>query len=1657
MKRKRKFILYFLSIIFLGYAEKISASNPFLKKGNFSEVGVNPPFEFNLDPGFTVNQNINQSGLVLISGSLTKPFTTDHVKLSIKYQDSSGNWITGWCKILYSYNQYNENLVAKFELPASTNNSYNLKIDLSSNSNITNWSMINWNKDVKHYKSGDYSTVNCDLDENEYTILLTPKKNGTLNLNANNKVTSVKDRVTSIHSWNKLSNVLMNNKKDNVLFTLKNPANLVSEPNGIKALSIVNQGIITDTIAATPDFIYNEMPGHPIPYLHSYDDPIFIFAGKFSVSGFLIKFSQYPLDPNGSGYHDFKNPNALQSRYFNTYNTIYEKLSDFIVDQEPVVFVSSVTTGFRVYKSNGTYINLTGYSNYGGLFFGYGNDQAGGRRGPGSENFKISNTNEMTLYGMGALRNNITPSSQTVRSLQDIEIEIKKFIKYTGIFSSSSAYNDNSECAIGCFEVNAGAKPDDTLIDWTKAPNSYIFTGKDKNGNNVDGLYIPVKKAYDMWKKGGDLMKDDTGNYTQIPSGSETAGIYWEDELGLIKSAVLEGTGESAKIKVLVNKTKKGNAVISYRVNGTIYWTWHVWATDDPTNGSTYHYGFEKDKEGNLISNWKWMDRNLGATNKDFVGNNWNKSGGLQYQWGRKDPYPSNYKDLSNFEIRGEVGTIKGTLPTKYRGNLYSANNTGFDSANGNVRYSINNPINYIIPPMYIYKIGETPNSNGESYYIQGPEARTWERKELTTWFSKSKYKYYDANNYQNNIVWDLWGDPRGGSWTNKNTSITTVAEQSVRYALKSPYDPCPCGWRIPSFYSSVDAGTKTSPWGNNNDDLNPTTPNATFPGIKVYPGLGFNFENVSSKNLGIMPINGNYEFYPVPGTLGNGTSINRDANKLYINPSVVFQDQNSDGGLHASTFFSTIEAGVTPVSGARGLLLVSDAANVPNHTTLGFHKIASNRYLEGNTYESRGVRCIADPNNSYMPTQFETEFVSATSSQYTIEQLRSWTKDPNTYIEYTNAGLTPSNPADKDLIIDLPLRKGYAMYKLNLSNNDSFPTGSIKSSSVVWTTNTSLISSTQIIDGTEADAKIRVTLNPNQTGNAVIAFHLGSSGQFNSGVNNDPIIWSWHIWVPKSVIQEYPKFSTETYANSGIKQDNSGQFVDPVNSYYGVPLSTTLMDRDLGAQLPFLNQHFQADALQNFQYNPGNPTSTSSTRVETIRSSGGLHYQWGRKDPIPVFYYPGGYFEHSSGGTIRDNYRKYFVYRQTGYNTNGTISYGTVNEATYLSTYTKDYASYSAGINSNDSQYDKIKTILRYSVNNPMTLLYQSTTGTATDWISDQNGLLQERWGHATEKSPYDPCPAGWRIPDLHKISNSGINLFDGYLGYAKGNSPWFYNAKFKILQNNGTNVDFYGIDPAVSSSSATNATLKYPGPQVNFEEYNVNLGVYIGGYVRSIGTGRPNVRYGFVLNKSLYNIGNFPNNGIRGLRGGNTLESTMISYGNTDSNFYKSGIWTSSPIGTNGRAAGMLFNVEGGGLSPTKIYFLTPSYDFYPQAAMSCRCAKIEYDANGNEIGRYNPDVIAVPQNTTGKAANMFNAKQVQAIINDESKVRIFPNPVKNKLFINANDKDYFYQIYNASGQLVKKGKFENRETDLTNLPTGVYILRINDAETVVKIVKQ
>lgn len=125
----------------------------------------------------------------------------------------------------------------------------------------------------------------------------------------------------------------------------------------------------------------------------------------------------------------------------------------------------------------------------------------------------------------------------------------------------------------------------------------------------------------------------------------------------------------------------------------------------------------------------------------------------------------------------------------------------------------------------------------------------------------------------------------------------------------------------------------------------------------------------------------------------------------------------------------------------------------------------------------------------------------------------------------------------------------------------------------------------------------------------------------------------------------------------------------------------------------------------------------------------------------------------------------------------------------------------------------------------------------------------------------------------------------------------------------------------------------------------------------------------------------------------------------------------------------------------------------DVDPYAAMNCRCVKQE--DNGTTRGPL-PGIPVTP-NTGGQARTIFTKEVIEEKVKAE-KVALYPNPVRDILHIDAkDDKDYYYQIYNMSGQLVREGKFENKQINISSLVTGAYLIRINNAENFVKIIKQ
>lgn len=139
--------------------------------------------------------------------------------------------------------------------------------------------------------------------------------------------------------------------------------------------------------------------------------------------------------------------------------------------------------------------------------------------------------------------------------------------------------------------------------------NSYL-------ANRDDILVIPVSRA-NKSRLGEQITEND----------HLTAELIWMDNINVVEEVFTYGEGASGNLVVLTGDSD-GNAVINVTVDDKIVWSWHIWVTEDT----------ESIKTITLPSGSKMMDRNLGAVSTDYGEI---ESIGMQYQFGRKDPFPA--------------------------------------------------------------------------------------------------------------------------------------------------------------------------------------------------------------------------------------------------------------------------------------------------------------------------------------------------------------------------------------------------------------------------------------------------------------------------------------------------------------------------------------------------------------------------------------------------------------------------------------------------------------------------------------------------------------------------------------------------------------------------------------------------------------------------------------------------------------------------------------------------------------------------------------------------------------------------------------------------------------------------------------------------------
>ena len=202
-------------------------------------------------------------------------------------------------------------------------------------------------------------------------------------------------------------------------------------------------------------------------------------------------------------------------------------------------------------------------------------------------------------------------------------------------------------------------------------------------------VHIPTDGVYKVWAQMDEFER------TPIPEGEVTAEVLWQDGIGVMteRSVKVMNAEKRDKAYIVVETgNKAGNAVVAMKVNGEIYWSWHIWCTDYNPNL----------KEGQQeLNGFVWMDRNLGATYNKYNEEGGIKSKGFLYQWGRKDLFPptkgweKTESDEDLYNLAGEIITFSkvpvevfNNIPNSVHNSMsfYTSEESWYTNAKGTYR-----------------------------------------------------------------------------------------------------------------------------------------------------------------------------------------------------------------------------------------------------------------------------------------------------------------------------------------------------------------------------------------------------------------------------------------------------------------------------------------------------------------------------------------------------------------------------------------------------------------------------------------------------------------------------------------------------------------------------------------------------------------------------------------------------------------------------------------------------------------------------------------------------------------------------------------------------------------------------------------------------------
>ena len=270
------------------------------------------------------------------------------------------------------------------------------------------------------------------------------------------------------------------------------------------------------------------------------------------------------------------------------------------------------------------------------------------------------------------------------------------------------------------------------------------------------------------------------------------AKVVWADEAGLVQfgaTKIVHDANYNAfvQFEVPAANIKNGNAVIAVMKNGTVVWSWHLWFThEDALNTITCTNYQDK--------NYRFTEETLGWKYTTWIGTNY----------------------ISPRSIKVKVRQTKGQIDpaTRAEGIVTITQKPGSVSQLGTTT---------------LYQWGRKDAFPGTDDNLVGTFNRdAGDNMSIPNGIQHPENFYTRGSSWENN-------PPTGYAWYNLWASNNTVTGHNDNYVVKTIYDPCPVGFKVPAsnaftgFVSGgVDGGDPNGTWHDgwyfNNKLTNPTT-----------------------------------------------------------------------------------------------------------------------------------------------------------------------------------------------------------------------------------------------------------------------------------------------------------------------------------------------------------------------------------------------------------------------------------------------------------------------------------------------------------------------------------------------------------------------------------------------------------------------------------------------------------------------------------------------------------------------------------------------------------------------------------------------------------------------------------------------------------------